>query len=409
MKYLTALAITLIAAVGGYIGTAEKSTDVEPVVSAAIQTIGGVTYTLSGSGVSSSATSITLSSLTLPQSGYALQDSDLGDTFYITLEPGNRTRQEFASCTTVVQNANGSATLSGCSRGLAPISPYTASTTYAFAHAGGTQVIFSNPPQLYEQTIFKDNNATSTGIHRWASTTPPGYDQDPASGSWTAFASRIFASKGYVDSVAVAGASNANESTKGIVELATATEQASSTPTGSTGARLGLYSLYSTSTPVTGCSGSTRGALCVPVAQNDGTIHPFFIATSTSYTYRWDAIHVFGTTTTFNSAVKTTECTLTDGATITFNANNCTQGRVVLGGNRTLTITNESVGQTMRLVACSDSSARSITTWDSNVLWPGGTTTPPTATATANRCDIYSFVTSAATGTTIIFGSIVPF
>jgi len=79
--------------------------------------IAGVIYNLSGSGVSGSATSITLASLTIPQTGQKLIDSDFSDTFYITLEPGNRNRQEIVSCTTVTQNAS-SATLSGCTRGL---------------------------------------------------------------------------------------------------------------------------------------------------------------------------------------------------------------------------------------------------------------------------------------------------
>src|SRR3990167_6815522 len=65
------------------------------------------TYNLSGSGVTSSATSFTLTSLILPQNDYKIHDSDLSDTFYLTLEPGNKTRQEIVSCTNVVQNAGG--------------------------------------------------------------------------------------------------------------------------------------------------------------------------------------------------------------------------------------------------------------------------------------------------------------
>ncbi len=128
------------------------------------------TFTLAGSGVNNSASSITLQSFTITQSGQKIQDSDLSDTFFITLEPGNRTKQEIVSCTTVIQNSNGTATLSGCSRGLAPITPYTASTTLRFSHAGGTSVIFSDPPQHFNQYGAKSNDEVITGY--WTAPDP---------------------------------------------------------------------------------------------------------------------------------------------------------------------------------------------------------------------------------------------
>lgn len=199
-------------------------------------TIAGSTYNLSGAGISSSATSINLQSLTITQTGQKILDTDLADTFYITLEPGNRTKQEIVSCTTVVQNANNSATLSGCSRGLAPIPPYTASTTLAFIHAGGSQVIFSDPPQLFEDII------------------------------------------AYINDIAIAGAPNASLTSKGIVEIGTQIETASSTLVGSTGATTAIPTSNATSTynPAT-------APLRVVVTQNNGKIDPNFIATSTLY------------------------------------------------------------------------------------------------------------------------------
>ena len=133
--------------------------------------IAGNTYNLSGSGIYSSASSITLQSLTIKQTGYKLVDADFSDVFYITLEPGSNSRQEIASCTTVTQNAAGTATLSGCSRGLLPFSPYTASTTYDFAHAGGTQVIFSDPPQLFNQLGYLDGNNTWSKLNIFGTST----------------------------------------------------------------------------------------------------------------------------------------------------------------------------------------------------------------------------------------------
>lgn len=132
--------------------------------------VAGMTYYLSGTGISSSATTFSVTSLTITQNGKKIQDTDLSDIFYITLEPGSRARQEVISCTTVVQNADNTATFSGCTRGLSPVTPYTASTSLQFAHAGGSIAIFSNPPQLYNQVAIKDNDETITGS--WLFPTP---------------------------------------------------------------------------------------------------------------------------------------------------------------------------------------------------------------------------------------------
>lgn len=271
--------------VSGWLGYA-------PNTGATVQPIGGQTYTLAGSGVTGSASSITLQSFTIPQTGQKIQDSDVSSTFFLTIEPGNRTRQEFASCTTVTQNSNGTATLSGCSRGLSPITPYTASSTLQFAHAGGTQVVFSDPPQVFNQYAAKDNDELIPGQWTASGTSPWIYDADFTVGSTTrAFApvnwivdnfldpgtttartlgglytitqgftnsatstfsqgallgysidsgadDLAVANKSYVDGVAVAGASDANTTTKGIVEEATAGEINSSASTGGTGAKL---------------------------------------------------------------------------------------------------------------------------------------------------------------------------
>lgn len=223
--------------------------------------LAGTVYSLSGSGISSAATSIGLTSLTIPQSGYEVQDSDLSATFYITLEPGSRTRQEIASCTTVTQNADNTATLSGCSRGLLPFSPYSASSTYAFAHGGGTSVIFSNPPQLYNEFAGKSNDETITGIWSfpdpttasgtanknyvnsqdttyYASTTDLDAQNVKITGNQTIAGIKTFSSlitnspapvansdlanKLYVDTVATSGAADASTGTKGISKLSVA-------------------------------------------------------------------------------------------------------------------------------------------------------------------------------------------
>lgn len=236
--------------------------------------IAGTNYFLAGSGVSGSATSITLTSLTIPQTGHLILDAELSDTFYITFEPGSRTRQEVVSCTTVVQNVAGTATLSGCSRGLLPFTPFTASTTYQFPHGGGTAVVFSNPPQLYSEFIAKGNSAYITGIQTYASSSLPRAFSTPTYGAGTEL---YFATKAYVDSVATSGAPNASVSQKGIVQIGTATNTISGTGTGSTGALLvppvALFNVTSTATTT------------VPVTSASGTLSTAFINQAANATY----------------------------------------------------------------------------------------------------------------------------
>src|SRR3990167_3279457 len=185
----------------------------EPVLGAAPDYVAGLNFNLSGAGISSSATSITLQSLTIQQTGQEIVTADLiagaGNKFYITIEPGNRTRQEVVSCTAIAQSSsNNTATLSGCSRGLSPITPYTSSTTLQFSHAGGSQVIFSNPPQVYRDLV------------------------------------------DYIDAAAIAGAVDSSATAKGIVEKATAAEAAANKGIGSGGttAPLALTSDIASST-----------------------------------------------------------------------------------------------------------------------------------------------------------------
>lgn len=202
--------------------------------------VAGQTYTLAGSGTTGSATSITLSSLTIPQTGYELQDSDFSDTFYITFEPGNRQRQEIASCTTVVQNVNGTATLSGCTRGLLPFTPFTASSSYQFAHGGGTSVIFSDPPQLFNEFTAKSNNETITGLYT--------FTQLPLSSTSTPTDQRQLITLYQFQQATTTGGINGSETAKGVFEGATQAEMALGTEFGATGASLALLSKYATST-----------------------------------------------------------------------------------------------------------------------------------------------------------------
>lgn len=185
-------------------------------VLSATKPAGLFTYRLSGAGISSSASSFTLNSLTLPQNDYPIQDADVSDTFFITIEPGSTDRQEFVSCTTIGSNTGGTVTISGCTRGLSPITPYTASSTLQFAHSGASAVIFSDAPGLFNEFAAKGNSETITGAWNFA-TAPTSSDECSTSTE--------YCTRGYVDLQVAAGFSASNvAANSGLITLGTAPE-----------------------------------------------------------------------------------------------------------------------------------------------------------------------------------------
>lgn len=101
-----------------------------------------------------------------------------------------------------------------------------------------------------------------------------------------------------------------------------------------------------------------------------------------------------GTTTMDYAAAKqysSTIQTLTDGATITWNANSGCQATVTLGGTgRTLTVSNPIAGSFYIIkIVQGTGGSKTIGTWPTNTKWPGGTA--PTLTTTAGSVDIVSF------------------
>lgn len=226
------------------------------ILGAAPQFTAGKLYTLYGGGITSSDTSIRLTSFTKPVSNQTIVTADLvggaGDQFYGTIEPTNNSRKELVGCTAVTQNSDGSATLTGCTRGLQFSYPYTSTSTLKIAHSGGARFILSNSPQLYQSIIQ------------------------------------------YVASTSYSGVVDAAPTIKGIVEVATGQEAASTTATGAgnTSAPLVLTSSISTSTrPASGNY--------VVVTQASGIIHPNLVASSTNLSI--STLLVSQGTTTLNS------------------------------------------------------------------------------------------------------------
>lgn len=79
----------------------------------------------------------------------------------------------------------------------------------------------------------------------------------------------------------------------------------------------------------------------------------------------------------------------TDGATITFNMSESNVHTVTLGGNRTLAVSNVSVGQWFYLRLAQDGTGSRTVTWFSTIKWPNATA--PTLTTTASRVDSFAF------------------
>jgi hypothetical protein len=123
----------------------------------------GKDYRLAGAGVAATDTSITLTSMQLPNSNALITMADFGEIGFITFEPETN-REENASFTGITQNLNGSATLTGVTRGLTFVSPSTTDNALRKSHSGGSIVRVSNSVQFYENLANKYNSQTIKGV-----------------------------------------------------------------------------------------------------------------------------------------------------------------------------------------------------------------------------------------------------
>lgn len=261
---------------------------------------GGTTYRLQAS-IGSTDTTIRLSSFKEPGSNIPYTMTYLNSSIeYGTLDPQTSTR-EFIRFTGITQNSNGTATLTGVTRGIANTPAATgadcttASSTLRRAHAGQSIFILSDSPCLFAEYAVKRNAETISGIWTYSSTSPPRLDQPAAQAGGSPIATTSeFATIKYVLSTTLSGAATAAEGVKGIVDLATALQQASSTSSGVSSSQLVLQSKYATDTPQRGCAvgySATAGAGCTVIAQLTGKIRQTFINLAESYT--WTAAHTF--------------------------------------------------------------------------------------------------------------------
>lgn len=181
---------------------------------------GAGTYQLAAS-IGSTDTTILLSSFLEPVTStpytMVLLDSDIA---YATIAP-KTTSAEFISFTGITQNANGTATLTGVTRGLAKKYPFTASASYRLPHSGQSQFIISDAPQLFNEYVTLDNAETIVGKKTFPA---GGHVNAPVSGTVYAIPTDDleYTSKKYVDNIAIAGSPLATTSVYGISKLSVA-------------------------------------------------------------------------------------------------------------------------------------------------------------------------------------------
>lgn len=175
-------------------------------------------FSLAGAGCTLGATSITLNSMLQIDGVTPLTMSNLGTKGFATLEPGNGTFEEQISFTNIVQNANGTATITGVST-VAFVYPYTETSGTAMSHSGGVTLVLSNTAGFYAR--FADTQDDQTIVGLW--TFPNGANTPVLGVSYVAPTTDLqIASKKYVDDIAISGSPKATDSVYGITRLSVA-------------------------------------------------------------------------------------------------------------------------------------------------------------------------------------------
>ena len=117
------------------------------------------------SSISSTQTTINLASFKEPVSGVNMTMALMNSTVaYGTLDPRSA-NSELISFTGITQNANGTATLTGVTRGLKRGYDYTSSSTFMLPHASRSIFILSDSPQaLYSASPLSQAGGSTTEV-----------------------------------------------------------------------------------------------------------------------------------------------------------------------------------------------------------------------------------------------------
>lgn len=247
------------------------------------------------------------------------------------------------------------------SRGVSYANGTTTSTSRAHIHRTGANVKKTDFPLLQRMRNILNGIETIPNILNYT------YSPDYTSASTTAIAS-----KGYVDSVALAGAPDANDNTKGVIQIATGAEAASSTSLGSTGGRLVLGANIATSTCQAAAnsvliSSSTTGKL-------DGN------CLNGDYSYLLTGNNVFSGTTTLatTTAASSTVTTLNVGSFVANATASSTAQNLVVTTNASTT--NLTISGT-----CAGCTGKATVTNTASFQTGAGQNTGATATCTGSK------------------------
>jgi hypothetical protein len=94
-----------------------------------------------------------------------------------------------------------------------------------------------------------------------------------------------------------------------------------------------------------------------------------------------------------------------DAATVTFDLDQATTHGVTLGGGRTLALSNVQIGDKFLIRLQQDATGSRTVTWFDHISWAGGSA--PTLTTTANKADLFGFLTASGTGGAYWFDGLV--
>ena len=190
-------------------------------------------FSLAGSGAVIGDTSITLKTMTDIDGNALTMAGTFGTMGFGTLDPGNGTLEEQVVFTGLVNNSNGTTTLTGI-KSVSFVAPYTQTSGLLKTHAGSTPFIISNTSGFYNELTSTDDDETIRGT--WTFTNP----NYPRIDTTLPYPTDLqqFATKGYADSLTFAGAPDASPTQKGIVEIATQAEVDAKTIYGGTSAYL---------------------------------------------------------------------------------------------------------------------------------------------------------------------------
>lgn len=353
--------------------------------------IGTTQFTLAGAGITSTANTIQLTSFLLPDRVTPITMSMIGSIGYGVLEPQS-SKIEDITFTGVTQNANGTAILTGVSRGISFYSPYHASTTLAYSHSGGATFIISNTAGFYgQQFMFTNNPNYVTAYNQF--TDPPVFVN-------AATSTHQAADVAYVNSVVAAGCANASETVNGCSQLSTTAQATAGTSLGSTGARLVIPNSMANATP--------SANILVPITSALGKLAQGFLDLTQSFSFS-GGVSVVGNLSVpsgTNIIASSTQYTLNVGSV------NATSSLTVVGktlGDYILYLANDTTGT-------SQTSTTTILTYQmpANTMGIGkmlriSTSLTPsinTSGGSQNYCDYnVDFGTGNAT-TTVAFGQV---